>query len=149
MSNADARNWDAAKARGVQNLGQRPKESKPRSNEESRSQQFLIKWWQMQCRTFNVPELALAAIPNGGGRSGPVAGAILKREGLRKGFPDLMILAKRGIYGALFLEMKTRDGVLSPEQESYRDILTKQGYKVVVCRSTMEAINQITAYLHQ
>lgn len=145
--NQDARNWDTAKRLGVENLGPRPAVRKPRSNEESRSQRALINWWQMQCRIFGVPELALFSVPNGGGRSGPRIGAILKAEGLRKGAPDLCLMAKRGAYGALFVEMKTRDGVLSPEQEFYRDMLTAQGYKVVVCRNTMEAIQQITLYL--
>ena len=157
--------WELAKSRGEE-VGPRPPEKvrKKRDNQESRDQQAVIKWWQANCRKFGVPEILLFAIPNGM-RKGAIVGAILKREGVRKGAPDLMLSVPRGgrrawhltglgaettkpadFYG-LFIEMKTRDGVVSPEQEVFHELLAKQGYRVVVCRSTMEAINQITTYL--
>ena len=57
----------------------------------------------------------------------------------------LALLAIR--HHGLFLELKRKDGVLSPEQEVFHEILRKQGYKVVVCRSLNDCINQITTYL--
>lgn len=136
-----------------------PLPRKKRSNEESQMQRALITWWQRQCRVFGVPELALFSIPNGGARS-VVTGATLKAEGARKGVPDLLLAVARawsvkdalssqavvGFHG-LFLELKRRDGRLSPEQEVFHKLLRQQGYKVVVCWSLTEAINEITTYL--
>lgn len=155
---SDAQLHDMAARRGVEGLGPRPKERKKRDNEESRSQKAVIKWWQMACRGFGVPEILLFKITNEGGR-GPVVGSILKAEGLRTGAPDLMLAVPQwtddGLpgsseyikYPALFIEMKRPGGVISPEQEVFHELLSKQGYKCVVCRSTLEAIQEITNYL--
>lgn len=120
---------------------------KKRRNEESRAQQSVIAWWSMACRGFGVPECLLFAIPNGSKRD-PVTGAILKREGCRKGAPDLMLTVTK-FYNCpgLFLEMKTKDGRLSPDQIEMHEALKKQGYIVQVCRSSEEAINTIKEYL--
>lgn len=124
-----------------------PLPRKKRSREESEMQVSLLKWWHMQCRYFGIPEILLASCPNGGGRSGPVVGAILKAEGLRAGFPDLGLYVPRGRFHALFLELKRRDGVVSPEQEVFHAHLSTQGYAVHVVRSSVDAINKITSYL--
>ena len=130
-----------------------PLPKRKRSQEESQMQRALMKWWHLQCRVFQVPELLLFSIPNGGQRSA-ITGAILKAEGARKGAPDLMLAVAGGHGGVehhdphgLFLELKRRDGVLSPEQEVFHELLRAQGYKVVVVWSLTEAINEITAYL--
>ncbi len=155
---SDARLWDILAKQGKA-TGERPPEPKvrkKRSREESILQCSLIRWWSLQCRVFGVPEILLASCPNGGGRSGPIVGSILKAEGLRAGFPDLMLLVPR-FRGTvwkdevwehgLFLELKRREGIVSPEQEVFHELLRKQGYKVVVCRTLVDAINQITNYL--
>lgn len=126
-----------------------PAKKKPRNNEESRMQIALIRWWASVCRQFGVPEILLASCPNGGGRSGPRVGAILKAEGLRAGFPDLGLYAPRGVHHALFLELKRPAGVVSPEQEVFHSLLRDQGYKVVVVRGVIEGINEITSYLNR
>lgn len=120
---------------------------KKRSREESIMQCSLIRWWQLNCRHFGVPEILLTSCPNGGGRSGPKVGAILKAEGLRAGFPDLGLYVSRGDYHALFLELKRREGVVSPEQEVFHELLAAQGYSVHVTRTLADAINKITHYL--
>lgn len=133
-----------------------PLPRKKMSQEESLMQRALIRWWTANCRHFGVPELALFSVPNGGARS-PVTGKILKLEGARRGVPDLFLSVPRRPtpppgsttphYSGLFLELKRPQGIVSPEQEVYHEILTKQGYRVVVCRSLQECINQITTYL--
>lgn len=132
---------------------------KKRSQEESLMQRALMRWWKENCAKFGVHEWCLFSIPNGGGRSGPVTGSILKAEGLRKGAPDLMLSVGRlrnrtvdGVvmpdsYYGLFLELKRPRGIVSPEQQEFHEILTAHGYKVIVCRSLQDAINQITSYL--
>jgi hypothetical protein len=148
--------WDLLAKDGKQ-TGPRPPDRKKRSREESIMQTHLIEWWHLNCRHFGVPEILLASCPNGGGRSGPRVGAILKAEGLRAGFPDLGLYVPRrprpiGMtttphYSGLFLELKCREGVVSPEQEVFHELLQAQGYKVCVVRTLQDAINQITLYL--
>lgn len=133
-----------------------PVAKKKRSQEESQMQRALIQWWHLACRRFGVAEALLFSIPNGGARTA-ITGAILKAEGARKGAPDLMLAVPRRPrhssmftiehYAALFLELKRRDGVLSPEQKTFHALLQSQGYKVVVCWSLQECIDEITTYL--
>lgn len=137
-----------------------PLPRKKRSNEESRMQQALLAWWRANHKHFGVHEWLLFAIPNGR-RKGAITGATLKREGVRKGVPDLMLAVRGGeivraperkeaIYGerhALFLELKTLTGIVTPEQKEYHAVLAAQGYRVVVVRSLIEGINAITTYL--
>jgi len=138
------------------------KERKKRDDEESRNQRELIKWWHVACRGFGVPEILLFSIPNGGGRSGPIIGSILKAEGLRKGAPDLMLAKSKEVYekhperghkihaftwNGLFIEMKTPTGHILPEQEVFHKLLREHGYQVEVCRGWQEARDVITKYL--
>ena len=131
-----------------------PLPRKPRNNEESVMQRSLIKWWAANCRHFGVPELCLFSIPNGGNGDAR-RGSIMKAEGQRKGAPDLFLATScmagnethLARYFGLFLELKRPAGHVSPEQEVFHELLRKQGYKVVVCRSLTDCINQITSYL--
>jgi hypothetical protein len=139
-----------------------PVPRKKRSREESIMQCQLLVWWHLNCRILGAPELALFSIPNGGGRSGPIVGSILRAEGLRKGAPDLFLSVPRETYDparhpslsqcftqihGLFLELKRKDGVVSPEQEMFHEMLRGQGYRVEVVRDLMQGINIITSYL--
>jgi len=124
---------------------------KRRCNEESQMQRALVKWWDFHsARTFGLPHQLLFSIPNGGGRSGPIAGNLMKLEGLRKGAPDLCLAVRneRRAHGALFLEMKTATGRVSPEQAEYHSILQRQGFRVEVVRSVESAIEIIKDHLH-
>lgn len=124
------------------------KPRKPRNNEESLMQQAVIIWWRHQCALFNIPEMLLFSIPNGGWRS-PISGAILKREGARPGAPDLMLaVASHGASG-LFVELKTAKGIVSPAQKNFHAALMNQGYEVSVCRHFADACNAISKYLIQ
>lgn len=116
-------------------------------------QRELIRWWHVNCRKFGVPEILLFSIPNGGWRPNAITGSILKAEGLRRGVPDLFLSVPRvrdrdrAFDHGLFLELKRREGVVSPEQEVFHQHLKSQGYKVEVVRSIFDAINIITTYI--
>ena len=87
-------------------------------------------------------------IPNGGLRIKSVAYR-LKKQGVRPGVPDLFLaVAKHGFFG-LFIEMKSKDGKVTKEQEIYLDILNEQGYKAVVCYGWNEAAKIIKEYLNE
>ena len=49
--------------------------------------------------------VTVAHVPNEGKRS-PQQGAKLKRMGMQKGFPDLVVPLPRGNYHGLYIEMK-------------------------------------------
>ena len=113
---------------------------------ESHSQQAIIQWFAFAHRVLGVPEILLVSVPNGGRRE-IIEGGRLKREGARAGAPDLLLLVPRAPYHGLALELKTPVGRVSPEQKAFLGELIAQGYKVVVSRSTEEAIEAITNYL--
>jgi hypothetical protein len=114
---------------------------------ESKSQQALITWWAYTWRQYKLPcEALLFAIPNGGARR-IVEAVIMKREGVRKGIPDLFLAVPRGRYHGLFIEMKTTLGRLSPEQKCVGSFLSDGGYCWIVARSTQDAMTIIDRYL--
>jgi hypothetical protein len=134
-----------------------PPSPKRRKNEESQMQRNLIRWWSIACRGFGIHEWMLFSIPNGGG-GGEKRGYWLRLEGARRGPPDLVLTVPRAKWGGitdprnhsfagLFLELKTPTGRLSPEQKIFHEHLTKNGYRVAVCRSLDEAVKTIAEYL--
>jgi len=113
---------------------------------ESEEQAALFQWARIMENTY--PELALlVAIPNGGLRNMPEA-VRFKAEGVRKGFPDMILPVARGAYHSLAIELKRRKGgTISPEQKAWIEALKSQGWSAVVCRGADEAITVITEYL--
>lgn len=82
------------------------------------------------------PAVRLVAVPNAGKRSQWAAGQV-KREGLAKGFPDLIALAPGKV---AFLEMKSAKGVVSEDQAEWIDRLCDMGFPVGVFRDADDAI---------
>lgn len=90
---------------------------------------------------------ALYHIPNGGGRS-IQEGARLKKEGVRPGMPDYCLPLRAGKYGALYIEMKRRDGgILSAAQSAMHALLRRNGNRVVVCPGWEPARDAVLEYL--
>ena len=94
------------------------------------------------------PRRLLYAIPNGGARSA-ITGAMLKKEGVTPGIPDLCLPVPRGGFGALYIEVKAPDGRLSPEQKAIGRLLLLERNAVLVVRSAQDAIDGINDYLGQ
>ena len=92
--------------------------------------------------------LPIVHIPNEGKRS-VVAGAMLKRAGMRPGFPDLFLPRPCGKYHGLFIEMKYDKGKTSADQEWWLATLSREGYAVRVCHGFDEAVRCIEAYLRK
>ncbi len=96
---------------------------------ESTEQQALIQWANIY--STEVPELKLLyAIPNpgGGGKAAIIRGQRMKKEGLKKGVPDLCLPVRRGAWNALYIEMKdVTTGRLSPAQLDWMYMLTDAG----------------------
>ena len=93
------------------------------------------------------PDIIIAAIPNGGDRS-PLERVRLHSEGVLAGMPDLCVLEPKNGFHALFVEMKTKAGVVSAKQSAVGLQLNAKGYRSVVARSAADAIKTIEEYLN-
>lgn len=95
------------------------------------------------------PELRLAfAIPNGGFRHKRTA-AMLQREGVKAGVPDIMLPVARGGYHGLFVELKraNRRNHATDNQRQWLDNLAAQGYATAVCYGADEALGVFLRYV--
>ena len=96
----------------------------------------------------DVYELAFH-IPNGGQRHKAVA-AKMKKEGVKKGVPDIMIALPKGDWAGLFIEFKAarpHSASVSKEQKQWLEKLRQSGYLAVVCRGVEEAKKAVEDYL--
>jgi hypothetical protein len=71
-----------------------------------------------------------------GEKRGKAAAGKLKAMGTRPGVPDICLILPDGKAG--FIELKAKDGSLSPEQRRFRDQATAQGARWALCRSVDE-----------
>ena len=75
-----------------------------RLDDESGHQEALFSW--AAYRTGLMPELQyMYHVPNGGKRDKATA-AVLKRQGVKAGVPDIMLPAARAGYHGLYIELK-------------------------------------------
>ena len=97
-------------------------------------------------------ELPIYAVPNFAGHYGSkmarmLHGARALAAGRRKGVPDVCVDIARGGWHGLRIEFKTDRNTVSAEQRDWRARLERQGFHVVVCRSTHDALDVLTRYL--
>ena len=100
------------------------KRGKGEHNLQSSIMRFLDDALPSSCYAF--------AVPNGGKRNA-VTGAILKREGVKAGVADIMILRNPGM--CAMIEVKTKEGGLSNSQKLFRDWCSANGFPYAVVRS--------------
>ena len=124
-----------------------------RNNLEHCEQKALIQWADMQPLaryTLKAGHIGdyLAAIPNGGNRSA-LTGAILKSEGVRAGFPDMILTLPNNKYHSLFIELKakTKTARVSDSQKIWLERLNGCGYLAQVAYGFEEAKQLIEDYL--
>ena len=118
---------------------------------ESTMQQAVVKWFHLSAYGLRAEPGDLFAIPNGGARS-LIGGAILKREGVLAGVPDLFLAVPMPVQGGrsragLFIEMKTWTGRVTADQNAVMFRLRRRGFEVVVARGFDQATRAITQYL--
>lgn len=112
---------------------------------EALEQEALFTWACMQKKKY--PELELLfAVPNGGSRN-KFEAFNLKKQGVKSGVPDVCLPVRRGTYGALYIEMKSKKGKPSDNQKIWIELSRKYGNKVEVCYDWESAKNVIVAYL--
>lgn len=121
----------------------------PWVQKESLTQIQLFEW--AKWNTARHPDLALLfAVPNGIPIHGPQRFAIInsfKQQGLRPGVPDACLPVGRGGFIAKWLELKTRGGKLSADQEWWCSRLKAAGASVSVCDSFEQAVADLEVYL--
>ena len=88
-------------------------------------------------------------VPNENDRSDSniIQGAIRKSLGVVAGVSDLILLLKRGPYGALCIEMKDERGRQKPAQREWQLLVESAGYKYIICRSLEQFKEEVTKYL--
>jgi len=71
-----------------------------------------------------------------------------KRQGMRKGYPDIFLPVSSGCWHGLFIELKKESGGrTSKEQKIWLEKLLCNGYYSVVCCGWKNAIETIKIYL--
>lgn len=113
---------------------------KPATHPSEDQEQIAVVDW---CTAMRIP---VAHIPNEGKRS-PQRGALMKRMGLQKGFPDLFVPLPRGGFHGLFVEMKAICGTCTKEQREWLAELNQYGYAVCVAHGATAAIEKIRKYV--
>lgn len=108
-------------------------------------QHALSEWWNIRHKSYGLPNAAFFAIPNGGARNA-VTGAMLKREGVKKGIPDIFLACPNKDYSGLFIEMKFGAGKQTKEQIEFMEY-AKIHYQCEVCYDWQKAADIIDAYL--
>lgn len=114
--------------------------------QESRIQKQVVDWWALACHGYRLDARLLCHCPNGGKRR-PIEAAILKGMGVRAGWPDLQLAVPRADKHGLFLELKSPDGRMTPEQKELLPLIEAQGYAVTCAWGFDEAVGAIINYL--
>jgi hypothetical protein len=110
---------------------------------ESQIQKKCVEWFR---KNYPAIERGFGSFANGGKRNAWTA-KILKDEGLRAGFPDLILLLPHGGYASLCIEMKKPGGKQSEEQMEFERYAKKTMNKYVVCHSFDEFVKEVEEYL--
>lgn len=87
-------------------------------------------------------------VPNGGKRDKVVA-AQMKRQGVKRGVPDILFPVGSREYVGLAIELKIEGGRVSPEQQDWIALLRRQHWLVVVAWGWQSAAREILIYLEQ
>ena len=72
---------------------------------------------------------------------------MLKKEGVKAGILDVFLPYPAQGYHGLMIEFKYGKNKLTDNQREYADYLVKNGYKVVIAYSWLEAKDAIKIYL--
>lgn len=110
---------------------------------EEETQRSCVRWFDYQ---YSPIARLLHASPNGGKRNAREA-AMLKAQGCKAGFPDLILLVPNGKHHALAIEMKTQTGRQSAHQKEYQRLMEAHGYRYEIARSLDDFRAIITDYL--
>lgn len=121
-----------------------PRSKKVHNNEEARIQ---IEFFKLLPDYFpNIPDKLVFAVPNGGSRHVREA-ANLKRQGVKPGVSDVIVLIPKKGFASLCMEFKTKAGRQSEHQKEFQQQAEKCRNKYVIVRSAIQAIEELKQYL--
>lgn len=120
---------------------------------EYEQQCIIFKWAEVQAKTIPCVTLLNASLNGVKLLTGQAIKA--KKQGMKKGYPDLFLPVARGGYHGLFIELKANyrmgtkqvKGRVSKEQLEWLEKLNNEGYKAVVAYNADGAISIIKEYL--
>jgi len=121
------------------------KRLQPYRRKEHAEQAALFQWAAIHERKHPALQM-LFAVPNGGHRHKAVAAA-MKREGVKRGVPDVFLLYPADGFHGLAIEMKRAGGKASPEQIDWIGRLTNAGYRAEICKGFDQAVSVVCDYL--
>jgi len=111
-----------------------------RKASEGSIQGGVVAWLTLQEK---LGRLTFTHVPNGGKRSRRVGG-VLKRQGVRAGFPDLIIF---GHFGCGVIEMKTPTGIMGDEQIEWEARCALFEIPHAVCRSLEDVMRVVNGWM--
>ena len=114
------------------------------NNEEARIQTEFFKLLPLYFP--NIPDKLIFAVPNGGSRHVREA-ANLKRQGVKPGVSDVIVLIPKKGFASLCLEFKIKRGKQSDHQKEFQKQAELCRNKYVVVRSASQAIEELKKYL--
>lgn len=120
------------------------KKKRKHSSEEADIQSEFFK--KVKLFFPHIPEKLIFAVPNGGSRN-KIEAANLKRQGVKAGIADVILLIPKKGFACLCLEFKTKTGRQSAEQKEFQKQAENCGSKYIVVRSVKEAIDEMKIYL--
>lgn len=97
--------------------------------------------------TWKYPQLELMFHVANEGKRSKVQGVKLKRMGLKRGVPDLILPCGNGKYSGLYIELKTEKGRPTTEQKAWIKKLLKAGNYAKICYGFEDATSTIQSYV--
>lgn len=92
-------------------------------------------------RSVHVPNGSILA---GDATKRKIQGAMLKRDGLMPGFPDLLVYGPEGRVG--HIEVKLEGGAMQETQKDVRRWMDEWGHKYAVCRSLEDVADTLKGW---
>ena len=122
---------------------------------EADEQAALFRWAEFHKKYY--PELALLNGSLNGVKLTIGQAVKAKKQGMKKGFPDIQLPVARGCYHGLFIELKIKPyrndknkivyPKISGEQLWWISKLKYHGYRAVICKGFDAAMTEILRYL--
>ena len=95
----------------------------------------------------HIPDKLLFAVPNGGSRH-KIEAKNMKRQGVKPGVSDVILLIPKKGFASLLMEFKTQSGRQSDEQKEFQRQAEMCGSKYVIVRSVKDALSAMKDYLN-
>ena len=99
---------------------------------EESLQETCVTWFR-----YRYPGKIIFHVPNGGRRK-LLEAVRLKRQGVTKGVPDIVVLEPSSLRHGLFVELKVGKNKLTKEQVEFMQNLKSRNYEAGVCYSLDE-----------